>query len=133
MGGLLGGPKDMLARHSNYWGGGPASPLPPSSYAYSDTSRKDCVVGGEADRMSSNLSPLRSDDKIPLKSRTYQRFINSALIRRYRLNIIFSLVSNMYFLLIGLGNRCCIKITDTTECLVGKNELLRMFLSCKKA
>ena len=34
MGGLLGGPKGMLAPLSNYWGGGPGPPGPPSSYAY---------------------------------------------------------------------------------------------------
>ena len=33
MGGLLGGPKGMLAPLSNYWGG-LAPPGPPSSYAY---------------------------------------------------------------------------------------------------
>ena len=34
VGGLLGGPKGMLAPLSNYWGGGPGPPWPPSSYAY---------------------------------------------------------------------------------------------------
>ena len=38
MGGLLGGPKGMLAPLSNYWGGlAPPGPPPPSSYAYVST------------------------------------------------------------------------------------------------
>ena len=47
------------------------------------------ALSGEADRMSPNLSPLRSDDKIPLrKVATYQRYMNSALIRRCQMYIV---------------------------------------------
>ena len=88
---------------------------------------------GEADRVSPNLSPQRSDDKIPLKSSDVSTFHKLSIDTTLSLNIVFSLVSNMYFVLTGLGNRCCIKITETAECLVGKNEILRLFLSCKKA
>ena len=45
MGGLLGGPKGMLAPLSNYWGGGAGTPPgPPSSYAYDDVTYQETKV-----------------------------------------------------------------------------------------
>ena len=93
MGGLLGGPLKLLGGGG---GGGAGTPLPPSLPTPMQISLGRDASSGEADRMSPNLSPLRSDDKIPLKSSdvstVYKLSVDTTLSVEYCLQFSFKYV-----------------------------------------
>ena len=55
-GGAGGGAKGMLAPLSNYWGGGPGPPGPPSSYAY-DVATPNSECRGSSYYLSDTVLP----------------------------------------------------------------------------